>query len=285
MRHASYQSVENRVLSLAGIKPADRTAEMRVLLNGYINTAMKLAWEFYWWPELMRSELRYYRDPYAAGTTYAAEDQVYYSTTGLYYTALQATTGNAPTNTTYWEVATELDAYIELEQTGQTEIGEVRGVFVDDPLTTPSPRRLLHLLGQHGIHLPGDSLPLSAYVYFRLRPNEYTGADYDATATYAVGETMFYSSATVGYEGDYWECVTATSAGNNPESSAAKWSRIELPSWLKEAVSAQAYHEYLITDGAPQEMRDRAGATADGLLNQAVHLFVGQQRQSLGRVG
>lgn len=285
MRHASYQSVENRVLSLAGIKPADRSDEMRVLLNGYINTAVKLAWEFYWWPELMRSELRYYRDPYDAAEAYEADDQVYYATTGLYYTCLLASTNNVPTNTTYWEPATELDAYIELEQPDETEIGEVRGVFHDDPLTTASPRRIPFILGQHGLHLTDTSLPVGAYVLFRLRPNEYTGEDYDATATYAVGETMFYASATVGYDGDYWECLSATTAGQNPETHAAKWSRIELPAWLKETVCAQAFHEYLITDGAPFEQTNRAAAVADGLLNQAVHLFVGQQRQSLGRTG
>lgn len=284
MRHASYNSVLTRVLGLAGIKPADLTAEEDTLLNGYINTALKLAWEFYWWPELMRSELRYYRDPYDAATAYVAGDEIYYATTGKYYTCILASTGNLPTHTTYWEEATELDAYIELEQEGETAIGEVRGVFWDDPLTTERPRRIPHLLGPSGIHLPGTSLPLSAYVYFRLRPSEYTGADYNASTAYTVGQTMYYSSGTVGYDGDYWECITATSIGQNPETHAAKWSRIQFPAWLKEAVAGRAYAEYLITDSAPQESRDRAEASAAGLLLQALHLLTGQQRQSLGRV-
>lgn len=284
MRHASYKSVEDRVLALAGIKPADRSTDLRGRLNGYINTAVKLAWEFYWWPELMRSELRYYRDDYAAGTTYAAGDEVYYPTTALYYTALGATTGNAPTNATYWEPATELDAYIELEQTGQTAIGEVRGVFHHNPLTTRQPRRIEVMMGPHGLHLLGESLPPSAWVFYRQRPNEYTGDDYSATATYAAGAAIYYAGSTSAYEGDYWTCLSATSVAESPESTPAKWSRIEFPRWLKEAVCAQAHHEYLITDGAPVDIRDRAAATAGSYLQQAVHLYAGQQRQSLGRV-
>lgn len=284
MRHASYKSTEDRVLMLAGIKPSDRTDEMRALLNSYINTAMKLAWEFYWWPELMRSELRYYRDPYDGAKPYAPNDQVYYPTTQLYYTCLVASTGNLPTDANYWEVANELDAYIELEQLGQTPLGEVRGVFVDDPLATERPRYIRKTLGPHGVHLQGPSLPVSAWVLYRIRPNEYIGKDFDAVPPYAPGQTAYYNSATVGFEGDYWKCVTATNAGENPETHPAKWARIELPSWLKEAVAGRAFAEYLITDGAPFEVTNRAAAFADGLLIQAVHLFVGQQGQSIGRV-
>lgn len=40
---------------------------------------------------------------YATGTAYVADGQAYYPTTGDYYRAKQSTTGNAPTNTTYWE--------------------------------------------------------------------------------------------------------------------------------------------------------------------------------------
>jgi len=47
------------------------------------------------------------RGIYSSGTTYAAYDVVYYSSTGNSYRAKSATTGNAPTNTTYWERMTD----------------------------------------------------------------------------------------------------------------------------------------------------------------------------------
>lgn len=45
----------------------------------------------------------YYGDTYSASTTYEIGDQVYYSTTGDYYKCLQQSTGQAPTETAYWE--------------------------------------------------------------------------------------------------------------------------------------------------------------------------------------
>ena len=43
-----------------------------------------------------------HRGDYAGGTAYAKNDVVYYATNGNAYIAKQATTGNAPTNATYW---------------------------------------------------------------------------------------------------------------------------------------------------------------------------------------
>ena len=43
-----------------------------------------------------------HKGDYASGTTYAKNDVVYYSTNGNAYIAKQNTTGNVPTNATYW---------------------------------------------------------------------------------------------------------------------------------------------------------------------------------------
>ena len=40
---------------------------------------------------------------YSGATAYAIDDQAYYATTGRYYRAIAATTGNAPTDTGYWK--------------------------------------------------------------------------------------------------------------------------------------------------------------------------------------
>jgi hypothetical protein len=40
---------------------------------------------------------------YAGGTTYEEDDQAYYATTGKFYRAILETTGNVPTDTSYWE--------------------------------------------------------------------------------------------------------------------------------------------------------------------------------------
>ena len=43
-----------------------------------------------------------HKGDYASGTAYVKNDVVYYATNGNAYIAKQATTGNAPTNATYW---------------------------------------------------------------------------------------------------------------------------------------------------------------------------------------
>ena len=43
-----------------------------------------------------------HKGDYASGTAYVKNDVVYYSTNGNAYIAKQNTTGNAPTNATYW---------------------------------------------------------------------------------------------------------------------------------------------------------------------------------------
>ena len=43
-----------------------------------------------------------HKGDYASGTAYVKNDVVYYSTNGNAYIAKQATTGNVPTNATYW---------------------------------------------------------------------------------------------------------------------------------------------------------------------------------------
>ncbi len=55
--------------------------------------------------------LMYIIENYSGGTAYVTDDVVYYS--GLLYKAIQATTGNLPTNITYWELVEELSDTIE----------------------------------------------------------------------------------------------------------------------------------------------------------------------------
>ena len=60
---------------------------------------------------------------YAANTAYAAEDLVYHAPTGDCYEALQATTGNAPTNEEYWlrhRIPTFLADYLKTSALAET---------------------------------------------------------------------------------------------------------------------------------------------------------------------
>lgn len=251
MRLTSYFELLAHTCALAGIS-APEGEDLQVAtsrqLHRFLQRRLRLVWEMAWWAETMRSQERFYRADYAAGTAYTTGQEVYYPTTELYYIALSSTTGNAPTNATYWAaVGDTFDPYISLDQTGEDAIGKVRLVSEDDPLAEPSPRRTPWEYGSQGIEILGPTVPASVYVWFQLPPPALTGADFVAASTYAVGATIYYASATVGFEGDYYTCVTATTAGQDPEDTAAKWEKQEIPLVMRDAIAHYAAADYLRT--------------------------------------
>jgi hypothetical protein len=284
MNRVAFHSVLREAAGLAGFTLAQLTATPKTQLKTFISRRGREYWDHWWWNQIMHAELRYYRDAYDAATAYAEDDEIYYSTTGLYYICILASTGNAPTNTTYWEEVTELDAYIELAQTGQEEIGTVRLLSPDNPLEEREPRvQPFRLIGEK-IQVLGVDVPASVYVWFREPAPTWLGDDFDATATYAVGEVMYYEGAGVDYEGDFWTCLTATTAGQDPEDATAKWERIGFPKWLREPVAQAAYADWLRQDGNPEAAR-LEDSEAQRLLIRAIHRDGPAQRQLLRAAG
>lgn len=251
MRRVSYRSVLDRAVGLAGFTVDNLTATPKTQFNTKILARLKDYWEKAWWPELMRSELRYYRDAWAA-QVYLTGSEVWHSSTGKYWTNTStASATDIPGTSSKWTHLTDLDAYISLDQTGLTAIGEVRGVYLDDPEVEENPRRLPYVLGSAGIQVLGTNVPNSVYVWFRIRVPDFRGADYSASSTYAIGVTRYYtnSAGSVDFEGDFWTTVSATAAGENPETTDAKWTRLEFPAWLRECVAHGAYADWLRLDG------------------------------------
>jgi len=74
---------------------------------------LQSAWEFDYWPDLTRTEKRYFRDVWVSGTSYAQSTatvpvEIYFPQTKLYYQCVKATNSVAPanssdvTNTSNW---------------------------------------------------------------------------------------------------------------------------------------------------------------------------------------
>lgn len=275
MRSCSFYSVLNRCATLAGFPVAQLPAVNRAQMQLWIADDVKIKWEHWWWPEIMASEQRYYRDAFDADTSYAIGDQVVYS--GSYYQASAATTGNLPTDTDYWAVLTDLDPYISLTQLGQSVIGTVRLLSQDNPLQKRSPRRVPFVLGANGIQVIGQAIsPL--YVWFREPVPDFSGADWSAETAYASGTSIYYASSTSGYEGDYWVAQSATLAAQSPETDADLWTKTEFPLWLRETVAHGAYANWLRQDGAP-DLATLAEQQAQLLLYHEQDLLAGQQGQ------
>ena len=131
MRSTPFQSVLNLLASYLG-EADGLSSEDAVLVMPKINTFVRMAWEYYWWPDVMNIELRTFRPAWAAGTAYAgpaigAPVEVFFPTVqagqyawqqGAYYQALQPGTGHVPAtlvggayqeNGAYW--ALSCDSY------------------------------------------------------------------------------------------------------------------------------------------------------------------------------
>lgn len=276
MQRVAFQTVLREAAGLAGFTLSQLTDTPKAQLRTFINRRAREAWRKAWWAQLMHAELRYYRNEFDAATAYAAGDEVYYN--GGYYRARATTTANLPTNATYWETITDLDAYVLLEQDDQEAIGEVRQLSQDNPLTTAVPRQIPFRLAGDRIWVLGENAPASVYVWFREPAPTWLGDDFSATSTYSAGKVIYYEGSGVDYEGDFWRCLATTTANQTPESAAAKWERIEFPSWLRECVAQAAYADWVRQDGNPEAAR-LEDAEAQRLLLQAIHNDTAAQRQ------
>ncbi len=342
MRNIAYNSVLTQVYSLLNLVAADVTTADKTKINAFLQRRTREAFQFYYWPETMRIEERFYRANYVAATAYTASTatsatEVYYPASKTYYQALKAGTGNAPatlssgsytTNLSYWAPVAEtysgndwadatayvagdtvrnpadglfyrcytahtssgtLDAtkfgllvewlpYVSLDQTGKTALGQVRGVFLDHPGRVRSPRKIEFIIGPSGVHLPEVGTN-SVIVWFQIKPPVLSGADYAIGTAYAVGAVIYYASASVGYEGDFWYCETATTAGQNPETHASKWTRQEIPELLRDAIAHAAYSDMLrpTAEAAEIPIEDTLGGA---FLASEMRKIVSGQRQA-----
>src|ERR1043166_9558814 len=109
MRTTSYQEILQVAVDHDGLSIGKLLTDDADRLRDFISLSLPIAWEVENWPELMRMEQRWFRDFYAAGTTYAgptatAAVEVFYPPAGKYFQSLHSgNTGNAPVeNSAHW---------------------------------------------------------------------------------------------------------------------------------------------------------------------------------------
>jgi hypothetical protein len=284
MESCTYYTVLDRAAALAGFTATSLTATPRAQFNTKITARLKTYWERAWWPELMRSELRYYRDTWTP-QTYTAPSQVYDAATNKYWENLTLNAANidVPGVSPKWTVVAKLDPYIAYKQAGLTALGKVRWVTMEDPMELEDREltKLPFLLGVNGVQVQGETVPNAVFLYYRLRVPPFYGPDYLATAAYPINQMVYYVSATAapGFEGDYWTAVSATVAGENPETTPAKWRVQEFPAWLRECVARGAYSDWLRLDGAGEAAMAEEGMADAALADEVIKLA--GQRQTL----
>jgi len=82
LRTVNYSEVLQLLSELAGIPYADLPTATALTYRGALSRYFRKAWEVEYWPELTRTDQRYYRPVWAAGTTYAAGAEVFFKGNG-----------------------------------------------------------------------------------------------------------------------------------------------------------------------------------------------------------
>jgi hypothetical protein len=246
-----------------GLSPetADLDAETAARICEALERWVRKGVEHELWPELLVCEERYYRATWDASTTYATGDIVWSAVGEGYYTALQASTNKEPsTETTYWEEAEDWERYVELEQTGETEIGSVEGVYERNPWTTRYPGRLDFELTGKGVY-PSDLAGDTIWIVFRVAAPKFSVTDWSSATTYAAGE-LVYLAAT----GECYKALAA-STNRNPSSETAYWSKVDFPAFLA---------DYAILGATGDLMESEEGRVSQGaaLKSQAMNELV-----------
>lgn len=215
----------------------------------------------------------YSGDDYSASTVYSPGTVVYYEATGLYYCCHTTTTaGQDPTTANRWGVLTPFVRSIDLTATGFTEVGDIKDIWDADPRVTSLARPLSGWSIQNDYVVVPAPLPY-VWLEFRKRAPEWTGDDYSATASYAVGDKVYHDAT-----GSYYEALQSHSA-QTPSSSSAYWDLIEFPHDLSRVV-VQAVYADMLRRSNQNDRYMAEMAEAERMLSLEIDRYGRQQQQN-----
>lgn len=152
-------------------------------------------------------------------------------------------------------------------------INEVARCWRQNPLSTGTrcPDYDRHNLQPDGIYVWGDTL--QPWVEFRGQRPVFTATAYDATTAYAVGDPMLFT------DGDCYEAVLATTAGQSPATHPGLWRKYEFPTVLKQAVAHGIWSGLVGSEQDPDLSRSLA-ADADRIARDEIKQLIINQNQS-----
>jgi hypothetical protein len=255
MRTVRFKTVLDAVSRMAGwgsVMEIDDVRRGKIV--EYINVRLREAWEWDWWPELMKIELRAYRPSWDSEYPYMAGNEAYYPADGTYYRCLVGNIGEQPDiSDTHWELVSIEDKYIGYEQPGETFIGHVRHVYTRNPRRSQYPGILNFGLSENGVQL-SPIAPARVWVEFRIRCNRFCNDEHDPGALYELGDTI--------YDPTTGECYQAleTEAGQY-------WSKVDFPYIFKNFVVRAVCSDLLRDDGQDEKSYPEESRAYDFLMD------------------
>lgn len=188
-----------------------------------------------YWAE---AQTTYSGTDWAASTVYAVGDIVRNIYDGDFYQCHTGHTSSSSFDSTKFTLLTPFVRSIQVDQSGQTEIGDLEGAYDDNPDVFPETAgRIRH--GRRGDDIIIRENYSVVWLRFRKRVPAFLGDDYDSSTAYSAGDTIWYNAT------DFYTANQSTSAGQTPDTHPAKWDVNPVPERLSECVAQRAYAEYL----------------------------------------
>lgn len=207
-----------------------------------------------YWAECKSS---YSGSDWADATAYVAGDIVRNPTTERYYQCHTAHTSSGSFDATKFGILTQFDRYVAYAHSGQTAISEVVRATDKNPRIFTSTEEYTFGLSQNGVQIQE---PLtSVWLEYSIRCPRLHGSPYSASAAYTANvDQIYYSSAST--LGNFYDCITTTTAGQTPDTHAAKWQVVEIPYIFKSYLALGIYGMYL---QGPDGQLDKARLVAE----------------------
>lgn len=189
-----------------------------------------------------------------------------------FYQCHTAHTAGATFDSTKFGVLTPFRRSIDYEQTGETKIGAVKALWERDPYIHLGQAVEVEFELADNIYAAGSIA--RPWVQFRKQPPSWTGADWDATATYAL-DAQVYSPT----QGDFYKALQSVPAAV-AVTDTDYWERIDVPYVLQDAIAQGILSDLLETD-EKFEMAGRARTKAAQFAEQEFTKISRQQKQGV----
>lgn len=207
-----------------------------------------------YWAECKTS---YTGDDWASGESYAVGDIVYYTVDDTYYQCHTAHTSSgtlkpdATGGNERWGALAYFERYVDFLQTGKTQIGDVLMATSADPRITTNYETYDGQTIQDRYYVRDAARRV--FLTFRVRRPVLTGALYDEDSAYAVGDQVYFYSASI--RGNFYTCTATASAGDTPATDTDKWTVVEIPEQFQGGLIWSVYAKALVADERADEAR------------------------------
>jgi hypothetical protein len=244
MRTTHFSPILFNALQLSGQDRHNITDETFAQFRDFINERLRVAWESQDWPDLTRI------------TQLTVSDD-----------------GNGLVTATI-----------------PAEAGEVFNCYDKDPLVTTKAVQINFRLYDNGTvqKLVFGTDPSTVYAEYRIKRTDLTGDLYSASVAYYIGAQCYFDSgsgtgtyipvAGKPHYGNFYICLEATTAGQNPTTHPAKWQLVTIPYLFASYVARGAYADWLRSE-LQVEAAQVAEAEAERHLTDAIDIVLRQQKQ------